>query len=62
MEFICASEYFYPFPVHGTCAYPHKPSTKWHTAQQRHCVTMARVGSGPKNQDLIRNVKQGLAV
>ena len=49
-------------PVHGTCADPYKPSTKWHTAQQRHCGTVARGRNGPKKQDLIRNVKPGLAV
>lgn len=62
MEFICAQWYFYPHPAQGTYADPYKPSTKWHTAQQRHCVTVARGGSGPKKQVLIRNVKLGLSL
>jgi hypothetical protein len=38
------TEYFYLRPAQGAYADPHKPSTKWHIAQQRHCGTVARGG------------------
>lgn len=55
------SEYFYPHHAQGAYLDPHKPSTNWYTAQQGQCVTVAHGGSGPKKQDLIRNVKPALA-
>ena len=62
MEFISSSEYFCPDPAQGTYADPHKPSTKRHTAQQEHYGTVALGSNEPKNQHLIRSVKQGLAI
>lgn len=62
MDLSMPTEYFYLRPALGTYADPRKPTAKWHIAQQKYCGTVARGGSGPRKQGLVRNVKPELAV
>ena len=55
------SESFCQFPAQRSYAGPSRPATMLHIAQQRQCVIVAGGASGPRQQDLLRNVKPGMA-